>query len=129
MNLKEKYEIANPDVLWTENGNLFLPFLKEKFKEHNIVFKFNRFDDDDIKYEDGDFYDTYSRVVYRTHSVFLKGRLHFDTHTFFADDIGYYGILDIARACMIRIQRAEMRSAGACVTNLLLYVAHKSNFL
>ncbi len=127
--LKEFYEKEDPDVLWTENGNLFLPFLKEKFREHGIGFKFNRFDDDEIKYEQGEFYDTYSRVVYRTHSIFLKGRLHFDTHTFFADDIQYYGILDVARGCRIRIQRAEMRSAGACVTNLLLYVANKLNFL
>jgi hypothetical protein len=50
-------------------------------------------------------------------------------HSFFAEDAGYYGILDGARACRIRIQRAEMRSAGACVTNLLMYTAHKNNFL
>jgi DNA polymerase elongation subunit (family B) len=126
---KSSFESLDPDIVWIENGNLSIPFLKDRFEHYGINFQFNRFDEDDFEYKEGRFYDTYSRVIYRTHSIFLKGRMHFDTRSFFADDTGYYGILDGARACRIRIQRAEMRSAGACVTNLLMYTAHKNNFL
>jgi DNA polymerase elongation subunit (family B) len=132
LKFKEKYLSFNPDIIWAENGNLLLPYLSFKFKQYGIDFKFNRFDednDDDIEFKKGDYYFSYSRVVFRSHSIFLKGRLHFDIRSFFADDTGLYGILDGARVCRQRIQKTEMRSAGAAVTNLLLYISHKKNFL
>lgn len=129
LRLKESFQNEDPDILWAENGNIILPYLKQKLQKYDIGLNFNRFDEDDIRKKEGDYFRSYSKVVYRTSSVFLKGRLHFDTRTFFADDTGYYGILDGARICRQRIQRTEMRSAGASVTNLLMYYSYKKNFL
>jgi DNA polymerase II len=126
---KELFESNDPDVLWTENGNLILPFLKEKFNTYEISFNFNRFDPDEVEKKEGKTYWAYASVYYRAHSVFLKGRLHFDTKSFFSDDTGFYGIIEGSRVCRNRIQRIEMRSAGAAVTNLLLYESYKRNFL
>ncbi len=126
---KERFESLDPDIVWAENGNLVLPYLSAKFREYGIGFSFSRFGDDDMSFKQGEHYFTYSRVVYRTHSIFLKGRLHFDARSFFADDTGLRGILDGARVCRQRIQRTEMRSAGAAVTNLLMYTAHSMGFL
>jgi DNA polymerase elongation subunit (family B) len=129
LGFKRAFLEHDPDVIWSENGNLEIPYLKEAFQKRGIEFNFNRFDEDDIKREKGESYFTYSQIVYRTASIFLKGRLHFDTKSFFADDTGFYGIIDGARVCRQRIQRVEMRSAGAAVTNLLLYEAYRRNFL
>jgi DNA polymerase elongation subunit (family B) len=126
---KKAFEEHDPDIIWTENGNLVLPYLRKLFDEHRISFNFSRFENDDFSYEKGESYWAYTNIIYRTASVFLKGRLHFDTKSFFADDTGYYGIIDGARVCRQRIQRIEMRSAGAAVTNLLLYESYKRNFL
>ncbi len=126
---KKAFEKKNPDIIWIENGNLILPFLKEKFREYNIDFCFNRFEKDDFEFKQGDVYTSYGRVFYRSHSIFLRGRLHFDARAFFADDTGLHGIVDGARVARQRIQRTEMRSAGACVTNMLLYTAWKMDFL
>ena len=128
-NFKEAFIEHDPDLLWTEHGNLVLPYLKQQFEKHDIAFNFNRFEPDDFKFAQGESYWAYSNIIYRTASVFLKGRLHFDTKSFFADDTGFYGIIDGARVCRQRIQRIEMRSAGAAVTNLLLYESYKRNFL
>lgn len=129
LEFKNQYNKLDPDVLWTDNGNIRIPFLKHKLKQHNILFNFNRFEKDDFDFKQGEHYFSYSRVVFRTNSIFLKGRLNFDKRSFFADDTGFYGIIDGARACRFRIQRTAMRSAGAAVTNLLLYTAYKRNFL
>lgn len=129
LEFKKKFENLDPDVLWTGNGNLIIPFLKEKFKFYGIKFNFNRFCEDDFVFSKGDYYHSYSRVVYRTGSIFLKGRLHFDKRSFFANDTGFYGIIDGARVCHQRIQRTAMRSSGAAVTNFLLYIAFKKNYL
>lgn len=129
LRFKKEFNALDPDILWIENGNLVIPYLKEKLKHYNIDFNFNRFEKDDFEFKQGEHYHSYSRVVFRTHSIFLKGRLHFDIRSFFADDTGFYGILDGARICRQRIQRTEMRSAGAAVTNLLLYTAYKHNYL
>ncbi len=126
---KQMFVRLDPDVVWAENGNLVLPYLSSKFREYGIQFNFSRFGEDDMAFRQGEHYFTYSRVVYRTHSIFLKGRLHFDRRSFFADDTGLHGILDGARVCRQRIQRTEMRSAGAAVTNLLMYTAHSMGFL
>lgn len=130
LRFKQLYSEYDPDVLWTEHGNRIIPFLARKFEHYGISFQFSRFDHDDFPTTaKGDVYTSYGRVFYRNTSVFFKGRLHFDTRAFFADDTGYYGILDAARVCRQRIQRTEMRSAGAAVTNYLLYTAHKRGFL
>jgi len=126
---KHKFEKLDPDILWIENGNLIIPFLKERLYHHDIPFDFNRFEDDDFKFEKGKHYHSYSKFVFRTNSIFLKGRLHFDIRSFFADNTGFHGILDGSRICRQRIQRTEMRSAGAAVTMYLMYVAHKRNYL
>lgn len=126
---KKAFEEHDPDLIWTEHGNLVLPYLKNLFNKNDIEFNFSRFEEDDFKFEKGESYWAYTNIIYRTASVFLKGRLHFDTKSFFADDTGFYGIIDGARVCRQRIQRIEMRSAGAAVTNLLLYESYKKNFL
>jgi DNA polymerase elongation subunit (family B) len=126
---KQEFEEYDPDIIWTENGNLILPFLKQQFEKENISFNFNRYSEDDFKFKKGDSYFAYSIVYYRSASIFLKGRLHFDTRSFFADDTGFYGIIEGSRICRQRIQRIEMRSAGAAVTNLLLYIAYQKNYL
>jgi DNA polymerase, archaea type len=129
LDFKKLFCNLDPDILWIENGNLAIPYLKKKFMTYNLDFSFNRFEEDESGFKKGQHYFTYSRIVFRTESIFLKGRLHFDARSFFADDTGFYGILDGARVCRQRIQRTEMRSAGAAVTNFLLYAAYKENFL
>jgi len=122
LRFKKEFERLDPDVLWVENGNFIIPYLKEKFKYFNINFNFNRFEKDDFNFKQGEHYNSYSRVVFRSHSIFLKGRLNFDVRSFFADDTGFYGILDGSRICRQRIQRTEMRSAwGCCDKFLALY--------
>ncbi len=129
LSLKKEFESQDPDIIWTEHGNLVLPYLKNKFSECGIKFNFNRFEEDDFEFKEGESYWAYTNIIYRTASIFLKGRLHFDTKSFFADDTGFHGIIDGARVCRQRIQRTEMRSAGAAVTNLLLYESFRRNYL
>lgn len=129
LKFKQAFDKQDPDLIWTEHGNLVLPYLKKQFQKYDISFDFNRFEPDDFEFLKGESYWTYNSIIYRTASIFLKGRLHFDKRSFFADDTGFYGIIEGARVCRQRIQRTEMRSAGAAVTNLLLYEANKKNLL
>ncbi|MBI2631903.1 hypothetical protein HYW75_02785 [Candidatus Pacearchaeota archaeon] len=129
LKFKDAFNKQDPDIIWTDHGNLVLPYLKKQFQKHSISIDFNRFESDDFEFLKGESYWTYNSIIYRTASIFLKGRLHFDTKSFLADNTGFYGIIEGARVCRQRIQRTEMRSAGAAVTNLLLYESNKRNFL
>jgi DNA polymerase elongation subunit (family B) len=129
LRFKREFEKLDPDILWIENGNLVIPLLKEKLKCYGLNLNFNRFEEDNFYFKQGCYHHSYSKIVFRTNSIFLKGRLHFDMRSFFADDTGFHGIIDGSRICRQRIQRTEMRSAGAAVTNFSLYIAHKRNYL
>ncbi|MFH1054286.1 MAG: DNA polymerase domain-containing protein [Candidatus Woesearchaeota archaeon] len=126
---KKQFEKLDPDIVASEHGNLVLPFLKDRFKLYNIPFRFNRFEEDDFTHKEGEHFHSYNKVIFRTHSIFLKGRLHFDSRSFFTDDITAQGVFDGARMCRQTIQRTQMRSVGAAITNLLIYASYKSNFL
>lgn len=126
---KNQFILLDPDIIWSFNSNLALPFLKRKFGAYGIQFSFNRHEEDDFEFRVGRHYFAYSRTFYRTHSIFLKGRLNFDKRSFFAEDTGFYGIIEGARVCRQRIQRTAMRSAGAGITNLLLCESHRNNYL
>ncbi|MFH1316693.1 MAG: DNA polymerase domain-containing protein [Candidatus Woesearchaeota archaeon] len=126
---KKEFEKLDPDIVAAEHGNLLLPFLKGRFKSHNLLFSFNRFENDDFTHKQGEHFHSYNKVVFRTHSIFLKGRLHFDSRSFFTDDITAQGVFDGARMCRQTIQRTQMRSVGAAITNLLIYASYKKDFL
>src|SRR6266516_3698403 len=78
----------------------------------------------------GHSYFSYGKILYRETAARLLGRLHIDDHNaFISADCGLEGLFEIARTCIIPIQRASRATIGTNMTSLQFYHAVKENVL
>ncbi|MBD3204497.1 hypothetical protein GF327_09475 [Candidatus Woesearchaeota archaeon] len=118
----------DPDIIFTEDGNIELPYLLKKIRLHYKDFSFSRFGKDRLNVK-GSSYTSYGMTIYKHNAVYLKARLHFQKK---GTIYGYWNLwypYELARVCKVTLQRINHRSVGYGVSNLQLYYAHKNNFL
>lgn len=124
---------TDPDLLWTEGGDSgLLPALlalaaqcgiddlgldREPAVEREIV-------------AEGRTYISYGRVLYQAPDYPLYGRWHLDRrNSFWTDETGLHGLLEVARLAKIPVQRTARRSIGTGISSIQLDLAYREGVL
>jgi DNA polymerase elongation subunit (family B) len=124
----------DPDIVLTDGRDSFIfPYLAHRARRHGVLDKLilDREGAPLRVYEmQGHSYFSYGKVLYRQTAARLLGRLHIDeSNAFFVNDCGLEGLFEVARTCIIPIQRASRTTIGTSMTSLQLYHAVKQNLL
>jgi DNA polymerase, archaea type len=134
LNLVDFFKRTDPDIVITDGGDSFaFPYLARRAHENGIL---NRLilgrDPSPLRvYEvQGHSYFSYGKILYRQTAARLPGRLHIDEkNAFISADCGLEGLFEIARTCIIPIQRSSRATIGTNMTSLQLYHAARREVL
>jgi DNA polymerase elongation subunit (family B) len=128
------FHVVDPEIVLTENGDSFIfPYLARRAQRNGIRDQLI-LDREGVPlsvYEiQGHSYFSYGKILYRQTATRLLGRLHVDeANAFFVNDCGLEGLFEVARTCIIPIQRASRTTIGTSMTSLQLYNALKEDVL
>jgi DNA polymerase, archaea type len=128
------FKKEDPDIVITKGGDSFVfPYLARRANENSILDKLalGREPSPLHVYEvQGHSYFSYGKILYKDKAARLLGRLHIDDHNaFISADCGLEGLFEIARTCIIPLQRASRATIGTNMTSLQLYHAVKKQVL
>jgi DNA polymerase-2 len=134
LTLVETFSEFDPDVVRTDDGDTFIfPYLIQRAREHSVLHKLVLGRDRaplrvfEIR---GRSYFSYGRTYYRSTAARLMGRLHLDYSNSFIDtDCGLEGLIEVARTCIIPLQRASRSTIGTSMSSLQIYHAIKRGIL
>ncbi len=132
--LVDVFHTINPDVVLTEGGDSFIfPYLARRAKHHHILHEMilGREKTPLRVYEvQGHSYFSYGKILFKQTAARLLGRLHVDVaNGFISSDCGLEGLFEVARTCIIPLQRASRTTIGTSMTSLQLYHAVKADVL
>lgn len=124
---------ADPDLIWSSGGDSGLfPALLSLAEQCGI-------DDLGLDREpaverelvaEGRTYISYGRVLYQAPDYPLYGRWHIDRrNSFWTDETGLHGLLEVARLSKIPVQRAARRSIGTGISSIQLDLAYREGVL
>lgn len=124
----------DPDIVRTDGGDSFIfPYLTQRASKHGILSKLalGREHAPLRVFEvTGRSYFSYGRIYYRDTATRLMGRLHLDCSNGFIDtDCGLEGLIEVARTCIIPLQRASRSTIGTSMSSLQIYHAIKRGVL
>jgi DNA polymerase I len=124
----------DPDLVLTEGGDSFIfPYLARRAEHHHILHRMvlGREDSPLRVYEvQGHSYFSYGKILFKQTAARLLGRLHVDeANGFISSDCGLEGLFEVARSCIIPLQRASRTTIGTSMTSLQLYHAVKADVL
>jgi DNA polymerase elongation subunit (family B) len=134
LKLVDIFHESDPDIVLTEDGDSFIfPYLARRAQRNGIHDQLI-LDREGVPlrvYEtQGHSYFSYGKILYRQTAARLLGRLHIDeANAFFVNDCGLEGLFEVARTCIIPIQRASRTTIGTSMTSLQLYNALKEDVL
>ena len=134
LKMVDVFRRIDPDIVLTEEGDSFIfPYLARR-AQHNDIRDQLILDREGVPlhvYEiQGHSYFSYGKILYRQTAARLLGRLHIDeVNAFFVNDCGLEGLFEVARTCIIPIQRASRTTIGTSMTSLQLYHAVKEDIL
>jgi len=134
LRLVETFHEIDPDIVLTEGGDSFIfPYLTRRAQHHGIIDKLllGREESPLTVYQlQGRSYFSYGKILYRQTAARLLGRLHVDNaNTIICSDCGLDGLFEVARTCIIPLQRAARTTIGTSMTSLQLYHAVKLDVL
>jgi DNA polymerase elongation subunit (family B) len=134
LTLVDIFQELNPDLVMTHDGDSFIfPYIARRAEHHGILEKIvlGREGSPLRVYEtQGHSYFSYGKILFRQKAARLLGRLHIDeTNAFFVSDCGLEGLFEVARTCIIPIQRASRTTIGTSMTSLQFYHAVKEDVL
>jgi DNA polymerase elongation subunit (family B) len=123
LNLVEAFNEFDPDIIRTDDGDSFIfPYLARRASEHGILqnLVLGRENSPLRVFEvTGRSYFSYGRIYYRSTSAHLMGRLHLDySNSFIDSDCGLEGLIEVARTCVIPLQRASRSTIGTSMSSL-----------
>lgn len=132
--LVDIFHKMDPDILLTDGGDSFIfPYLTRRAQRHGILHEMilGREAAPLRVYEvQGHSYFSYGKILFKQTAARLLGRLHVDeTNGFISSDCGLEGLFEVARTCIIPLQRASRTTIGTSMTSLQLYHAVKADVL
>ncbi|HXZ90766.1 MAG TPA: DNA polymerase domain-containing protein, partial [Candidatus Dormibacteraeota bacterium] len=132
--LVDLFQKMDPDVVLTEGGDSFIfPYLTRRAQHHGILNEMilGREETPLRVYEvQGHSYFSYGKILFKQTAARLLGRLHVDeANGFISSDCGLEGLFEVARTCIIPIQRTSRTTIGTSMTSLQLYHAVKADIL
>jgi DNA polymerase elongation subunit (family B) len=134
LKLVDAFKLLDPDVIVTDDGDSFLfPYLARRAQVNGISDRLilDREGRSLGIYEtQGHSYFSYGKILYRQTAARLLGRVHIDrSNAFFIEDCGLEGLFEVARTCIIPVQRCSRTTIGTSMTSLQLYHAVKQDVL
>jgi len=134
MQLVGVFRDKDPDVILTEGGDSFLfPYLARRAQRRGILNQMilGREEAPLRVYEvQGHSYFSYGKILFKQTAARLLGRLHVDeANGFISSDCGLEGLFEVARTCIIPLQRASRTTIGTSMTSLQCYTAIKAGVL
>jgi DNA polymerase elongation subunit (family B) len=134
LKLVDAFQQLDPGIVITDSGDSFIfPYLARRAQQNGILERLilDREGDPLRVYEtQGHSYFSYGKILYRQTAARLLGRLHIDeSNAFFVNDCGLEGLFEVARTCIIPIQRCSRTTIGTSMTSLQLYHAVKQDVL
>jgi DNA polymerase elongation subunit (family B) len=134
IHLADAFRKMDPDVILTEGGDSFIfPYLTRRAERHGILSMMilGREETPLRVYEvQGHSYFSYGKILFKQTAARLLGRVHIDeTNGFISSDCGLEGLFEVARTCIIPLQRASRTTIGTSMTSLQLYHAVKADVL
>lgn len=123
-----RYEIINPDVVFTNGGDGFhVPYLLNLIEKHGLNCWLGRDADPRTPDQKGKSIHTYGRWLYKTPAYYLKGRWHIDLNkkTLDAEDNrkDIQGVLYLARVSNRRVQDCNRNGAGYALQQMQIDAA------
>lgn len=134
LKLVDVFHEIDPDIVLTEGGDSFIfPYLARRAL-YNVIDDQLILDREGVPLRvykvQGRSYFSYGKILYRQTAARLFGRLHIDeSNAFFVNDCGLEGLFEVARTCIIPIQRASRTTIGTSMTSLQLYHAAREDIL
>jgi len=134
MQLVDIFRKIDPDIVLTEGGDSFIfPYLARRAQHHGILHEMVLGRDEAplrIYEVQGHSYFSYGKILFKQTAARLLGRLHVDeANDFISSDCGLEGLFEVARTCIIPLQRASRTTIGTSMTSLQLYHAVKADVL
>jgi DNA polymerase elongation subunit (family B) len=134
LKLVDAFKRLDPDIVLTDDGDSFIfPYLARRAEKNCILERLilDREGKPLGVYEtQGHSYFSYGKILYRQTAARLLGRVHIDrSNVFFVDDCGLEGLFEVARTCIIPVQRCSRTTIGTSMTSLQLYHAVKADVL
>ncbi|MCL5316773.1 MAG: hypothetical protein M1503_00705 [Thaumarchaeota archaeon] len=126
---------VDPDVVFTDDGDSFtVPYLVQRAEVAGVSCGFVLGREAGVPVRlavnGGRSYFSYGRVLYRHPTYRFLGRVHIDvSHTFFFDECGLDGLVEISRLCRIPVHAAARASIGKALGSLQFYRATKDGLL
>jgi DNA polymerase I len=130
----DAFQQLDPDIVITDGGDSFIfPYLTRRAQLNGIVDRLILDREGAplrVHESQGHSYFSYGKILYRQTAARLLGRIHIDeSNAFFVSDCGLEGLFEVARTCVIPIQRTSRTTIGTSMTSLQLYHAVKQNVL
>jgi len=131
LRLQELLLRYDPDLILSAYGDSFiLPRVLELSRRFKIPLPFNRDASHPIQFKPARSYFSYGRIIFRSASHTLFGRLHLDLHdAFLFGDYGLDGLFEMARLAQMPIQRVARTSTGTCLTSMEISTAYRERIL
>lgn len=134
LKLVDVFQQLDPDIVTTDDGDSFIfPYLARRAQQNGVLDSLilDRERRPLRVYEtQGHSYFSYGKILYRQTAARLLGRLHIDrSNAFFIGDCGLEGLFEVARTCIIPVQRCSRTTIGTSMTSLQLYEAVKQGLL
>lgn len=126
-NLLIELNDANPDILITDGGDVFLPFMYRKAEEYGLDFTLGR-EKEIVPFGNERIYFSYGRVIYSPPKCMLNGRIHIDrANSFFYRKSGLDGLIEISRLSRIPVQKLSRLTPGTAITAMQIAEALKQD--
>jgi DNA polymerase I len=134
LRLVETFQSLDPDIVVTDGGDAFIfPYLARCADQCGVLDRLilgRERTQLRVHEVQGHSYFSYGKILYRQTAARLLGRLHIDeANAFFVNDCGLEGLFEVARTCIIPVQRASRTTIGTSMTSLQLYHAVKQGAL
>ncbi|MBN1456008.1 MAG: hypothetical protein JW945_07140 [Methanomicrobia archaeon] len=122
---------ADPDIMYTTNGDAFLiPYLMERARVNGLDDFFLGRGRDLRPVGPGKSYFSYGRVIYRPPTCLFNGRIHIDqSNSFLIREGGLPGLIELARLSRIPLQSLSRVTPGTVITAMQIAEASQENVL
>ncbi len=129
--LRESINTADPDIIYTANGDAFLiPYLMERAKVNELEDFFLGRGRDLMPVGNAKSYFSYGRVIYRPPKCYFNGRIHIDqSSSFLFQEGGLPGLIELARLSRIPLQSLARVTPGTVISAMQIAQASQENVL
>lgn len=128
---QELVQRYDPDLIVSAYGDSFiLPRVLEMSRRSGLPLALNRDPSQPIQFKPARSYFSYGRVVFRSPSHSLFGRLHLDIeNASLFSDYDFDGLFEMARLAQMPIQRVARTTTGTCLTSMEFSTAYQEHVL